>query len=347
VVLDPQRSFTAKLRAAPVAAHTAVARSCVQQTPSGASVTIVFGAEQPPLSNGVAAHALAQAAFAALQALPQQPQVTLRLYGEESDAFDRTLAAAERFADLAGDTAVAGVELATRQLSEASAAWVRATLRHAGALQQRTRALLRRLGGGLRSLHAAAVSHCSECLCNDPERALFLRHVLPGNKVLLALRHLRICGCELTKLGARDSQTYDFAAELAQLTGLTHLELRDNTMGGGLRALLQAAVQLPELADAALCNNAGTPAYLPEQHHEAVHSAMTRLRLQRHERDSRFAWQRLGPLGAIASYVARTTALRQLSLANLQHGVASMPLLARALQKLPSLHDLEQKTRVM
>jgi hypothetical protein len=102
-VLDAEQPFTSKLCNAPAVAHAAVARSCVQQTPTGAQVVLDLSEQQLQPSGDIAAGALSQWIAAAMQALPlQQPELMLRLCASNELAFDHVLTAAEQHGALAG-----------------------------------------------------------------------------------------------------------------------------------------------------------------------------------------------------------------------------------------------------
>jgi hypothetical protein len=98
-----------KLRSAPAIAHAAAARSCVQQLPGGPRLMIDLRYERALLGDGTARNALVQCALTAVQALSQQPAVTLQLGGLEDAWFAFALAAAEQYSEMAGDAAIAGL----------------------------------------------------------------------------------------------------------------------------------------------------------------------------------------------------------------------------------------------
>jgi Ran GTPase-activating protein (RanGAP) involved in mRNA processing and transport len=78
--------------------------------------------------------------------------------------------------------------------------------------------------------------------------------LLPSVAKLAALRELCLSHCVLA--GPGDSHASALAATLGQLASLSKVKLTSNQVSGGLRVVLSALAQLPQLADVELADNA-------------------------------------------------------------------------------------------
>jgi hypothetical protein len=250
-VLATRPRLTLKLCQAPPAVHAAAARSCVRQGADGPTLLIDFGDDV--LQHHCVADDLARHAAAAVRALAPQPQVTLRLHGIASHTFDFALAAAEGFLHAAGTAAQAALHITgipdVNDPAAGRCALVRTTEQ-----RDRLNALLRSCSSRLHSLQGEALNHRGPRALRDEEQddATFtFSGMLPSLAELTALRDLHITCCVIE--GA--AQTSAFLAALAQLSGLTELELNANRLSGGSLVVLGALAELPELAALALLDN--------------------------------------------------------------------------------------------
>jgi hypothetical protein len=121
--------------------------------------------------------------------------------------------------------------------------------------------LLRRLRSSLRCVQFQHVNHNGSSIGAIPRRwdelhgTFSFRNLMPNLAQLTALHGLTITGCVLAcGLG---SSAANFAAVLVQVTSLTTLELTSNQVRGGIRIVVQALGQLPQLAALLLLDNDG------------------------------------------------------------------------------------------
>jgi hypothetical protein len=293
-VLDAHQSFLSKLRSAPAIVHAAVAHSCVQHLPAGPRLVIHFSNKHALLSNG-STLALVQCAFSAVQALQQQPAVTLQIGGAEGKEFATALAAAEQYAGLPGGFVVSiCLGCTPGAMEEFMSARGQAAMP-----RSRVCGLWQRLSSGAQSLQILPIDYHSnvELAGQGVVSSIRFSELAPSLAVLTRLRWLSIASCKI-----HDGGTSICAAALRNLTALEELVLQRNNFAGESGAIFRALGQLPHFSALLLFDNSyySNPAW--EQLQTIV--ALTQLEWRGYH--------------AEFGMLAGVTALRQLSVSNVE-----------------------------
>jgi hypothetical protein len=326
-VRDAQLPLTSKLCNAPVVAHAAAARACVQQATEGAQLALEFDDEQLAQCDSSAGSELAQRAFAAIQALPQRPAAALGVFGTESDVYDSALAAAEQYADLAGDASVMSLRIAPGHQTATRRPFTDSAIVCTAEQCDRVCGLLQCAHRGLTSLQFVALnSHMHTPLGTSTYP---FSSFLPSLSALTALRKLCITDCTL----ATASCSIDgFTAALVGLQSLAELELVECTMCDSFCIVVSALGQLPQLAHLKLLDNYSAPYATVVD--AAPMPGLTYLELR--SNDVRAAGD-----AAMASGIAGMPALRQLAVTGMGVDDVALGCLEQSCGALRALQALE------